>query len=165
MNKKLKKLIVDISSIDNKISNERIAELNEIANVITSAFSGGMEATAFNHRMVDGLENAGFGIQEIEKGENPKYILSDSAFIDQPMFSKIYNDLMNPQAGYLALMVCGHADENCPIVHGMKYRIPLRYKDPKEFDDTSQEKEAYSSKIIEIGREIYYLLNKVKSTF
>lgn len=151
--------------------NSRRSQLGEAwINVLTNhlgiegirAFSGGMEVTAFNHRMVSGLRSDGFDLQEIEKGENPKYTLSESTFKDQHMFSKVYNDSMNPQSGFMALMVCGHADENCPIVHGMKYRIPLRYKDPKEFDDTKFEKEAYNNKIIEIGREIYYLLSKVK---
>ena len=31
-------------------------------------------------------------------------------------------------------MVCDHADQNCPFIPGATARIPLRYKDPKEFD-------------------------------
>ena len=126
-----------------------------------TAYSGGMEETAFNYRMVNALTEAGFNIEMISDGSNPKYILGNSDLENHPLFSKIYNDPMNPQSGYMALMVCGHADENCPIVHGMKYRIPLRYKDPKAADDTEQEGVVYHEKVEEIGREIYYLLKRV----
>ena len=125
------------------------------------AFSGGMEETAFNHRMVNALRTMGFDINEIVSGTNPKYTSSDLDLEKHSMFSKIYDNEMNPQSGFMAFMVCGHADENCPVVHGMKYRIPLRYKDPKEFDDTDKEEEAYTSKVIEIGREMYYLLDQI----
>ncbi len=128
------------------------------------AFSGGMEVTAFNERMVNAMKTNGFSIDESEGGINPKYHLNDAGIEQHPMFSKVYDHEMNPQSGFMAFMVCGHADENCPIVHGMKYRIPLRYKDPKEFDDTDYEQEAYSNKVKEVGREMYYLLDKVNQT-
>jgi len=125
------------------------------------AFSGGMEVTAFNERMVKALRAYGFNVTEQESGVNPKYHLGDSGLVHHPMYSKVYDHDMNPQSGFMAFMVCGHADENCPIVHGMKYRIPLRYKDPKEFDDTDFEEDAYLNKVREIGREMYYLLDNI----
>jgi len=125
------------------------------------AYSGGMEETAFNSRMVNAMKECGFGIEEKVTGNNPKYILKGIEMNDHLMFSKVYGDSTNPQNGYLALMVCDHADENCPVVIGMKYRIPLRYKDPKACDDTEKEEEAYVDKVKEIGSEMYYLLNKV----
>ena len=130
-----------------------------IKNIV--AFSGGMEETAFNIRMVNALSDSGFEIKEIKDGDNPRYQLDYIGLENHPMFSKVYNDAMNPLSGFMAFMVCDHADENCPIVHGMKYRIPLRYKDPKEYDDTDFEREAYSNKVKEIGREMYYLLSEV----
>jgi len=129
------------------------------------AYSGGMEVTTFNERMVNALCECGFNLEEEESGSNPKYVFREVGMDDHLMFSKVYDDSMNPQSGFMAFMVCGHADENCPIVEGMKYRIPLRYKDPKEFDDTDQEQEAYIDKVKEIGREMYYLLDKVKLSF
>lgn len=126
------------------------------------AYSGGTEGTAFNIRMVNAIRKVGFELLEMEAGDNPKYVSKDAGMHDHFMFSKVYDDAMNPQEGYMALMVCGHADENCPIVSGMRYRIPLRYKDPKEFDDTPNEEEAYLDKVREIGTEIYYVLRQVK---
>jgi len=130
-----------------------------IKNIV--AYSGGMEVTAFNERMVNAIRDFGFDIIMKEDGANPKYVINDIKMNDHLMYSKVYDDASNPQSNFMALMVCDHADENCPIVHGMKYRIPLRYKDPKEFDDTDQEKEAYTNKVNEIGGEMYYLLNQV----
>jgi len=128
------------------------------------AYSGGMEGTAFNYRMVNAMKSGGFDIVEKESGVNPKYGFADSENSDHMMFSKIYDHPMNPQKGYMALMVCDHADENCPVVIGMKYRIPLRYKDPKEFDDTDQESAAYVGKVKEIGREMIYLFQRLTSS-
>lgn len=127
-----------------------------------TAFSGGMEETAFNHRMVHALEKVGFTFEKNEESDNPRYRMLDLSE-RHDMFSKVYDHEINPQSGFMALMVCGHADENCPIVFGMKYRIPLRYTDPKEFDDTPKEEQAYLDKIEEVGREIYYILDRVSS--
>ena len=122
------------------------------------AFSGGMETTAFNPRMVNAMKEQGFDIQKIEDGDNPVYNLDGD---DHPMFSKPFDHPMNPQHNYLAIMVCDHADENCPVVHGMKYRVSLSYLDPKAFDDTPEESKAYAEKVKEIGRELYYLMSRV----
>jgi protein-tyrosine-phosphatase len=126
------------------------------------AYSGGMEETAFNIRMVRALRYFGFEIKEMEEGKNPKYALNSENIKNHPLFSKVFDHEMNPKSGFMALMVCGHADENCPIVQGMKYRIPLRYEDPKVFDGTAQENGAYRNKVKEIGREMYYLLDKIR---
>lgn len=127
-----------------------------------TAYSGGMEETAFNIRMIKALRYLGFDIDEIEAGANPKYVLNGVNMDDHLMFSKVYNHEVNPKIGYMAFMVCGDADENCPIIKGMKYRIPLRYKDPKAYDDTTYEREAYVDKVKEIGREMHYLLHQIK---
>ena len=33
-------------------------------------------------------------------------------------------------------MTCSDADENCPHIPKAEKRIPLRYEDPKSYDDT-----------------------------
>lgn len=128
-----------------------------IDNVFT--YSGGTEATAFNHRMVSALQHVGFDIAEIEAGDNPKYRI---AMYDNDVlniyFSKVYNDPINTQSSYLAVMVCDAANEACPVVHGAKEKYALLYTDPKAFDDTPQESEKYSEKVNEIGREMLFLM-------
>lgn len=123
------------------------------------AYSGGTEATAFNHRMVSALQKVGFKIEELEAGDNPKYRLemySDDAH--NTYFSKVYNNPINTQSSYLAVMVCDAANEACPVVHGAKEKYALLYTDPKAFDDTPEESEKYTEKVNEIGREMLFLM-------
>ena len=125
-------------------------------------YSGGTEATAFNHRMVKALKEYGFSFTKSDDLENPRYqYQSEYSDFDQVMFSKVYNDAYNPSEEFIALMVCDHADQNCPIVSGASHRISLPYLDPKASDDTPDEKYAYAEKVKEIGREMLYLCERV----
>ena len=125
-------------------------------------FSGGTEATAFNPRAVNAMRNAGFTISKTSEGENPVYDVKYSQ--DSPAikaFSKKYDDPFNHNKDFAAVMTCSHADENCPIVFGAVVRIPLRYDDPKNFDDTRQEAAKYAERVEQIGREILFAFSQV----
>ena len=126
-----------------------------------NSFSGGTEGTAFNHRMVKAVQSFGFALDMIEDGDNPIYISEG-----HKMFSKKYEDPFNPSTDFIAVMVCDHADQNCPIVFGADARISLPYIDPKESDDTPNENQVYEAKVKEVGREILYVghLLKKKAT-
>lgn len=127
------------------------------------AYSGGTEATAFYPKMVEALE--GFGMEFVSSGEadNPVYHI-----IDYPVkkyFSKVFNAAENPTKNFFACMVCDEADKACPIVNGAKYRFPLKYKDPKAFDNSEEVDEVYKNKVIEIGTElnfIFHMLHKYR---
>ena len=123
------------------------------------ALSGGTEATAFNHRMVDALIRFGVDLKQIEAGDNPVYSLD----IDENtrLFSKTYDHPSSSEKDFIAVMVCDHADENCPFVPGASSRFSLQYEDPKAFDDSPKEEEAYDNKIIEIAREILFLTSNI----
>lgn len=96
-------------------------------------FSGGIEVTAFNERAVKSLKRQGFQICENSNGPNPKYEISYSESAPAiETFSKIYDQAPNPKNEFATIMVCDHADENCPLVPGAEKRIPLRYEDPKK---------------------------------
>src|SRR5690625_5230545 len=75
-------------------------------------YSGGTEATAFNPRAVAAIERAGFGVT-ILGGDNPgvEVRFSDNA---NPMicFSKTFDDSVNPNKEFAAIMTCSDADEN-----------------------------------------------------
>ncbi|WP_333820099.1 protein-tyrosine-phosphatase [Ohtaekwangia sp.] len=125
-------------------------------------FSGGTEATAFNPRAVNAMQNAGFTISKTSEGDNPVYDVKYSQ--DAPAikaFSKKYDDPFNHNKDFAAVMTCSHADENCPIVFGAVARIPLRYDDPKNFDDTPQEAAKYAERVEQIGREILFAFSQV----
>ena len=127
-------------------------------------FSGGTEATAFNPRAVTAMRDAGFHILIEKEGDNPGYAV---AFSDHAsaikVFSKTYDDPVNPKKMFAAVMTCSHADENCPFIPGADLRIALTYDDPKDFDGTALEGERYATRVREIGREILYAMSKVKT--
>ena len=136
------------------------AEYFNLPNV--KCYSGGTEQTAFNPRAVKAVRKVGFEIEKIDESDNPVYMVhfSDKK---EPLqcFSKVYDDEFNPQKDYAAIMTCSHADENCPVVFGADERFPIRYDDPKEFDDTDLEEVKYSERFQQIGIEMIYSFGKV----
>lgn len=137
------------------------AHYYQIPNVF--CFSGGTEATAFNPRAVLAMQNAGFAIEASNKTNNPIY---DVKFANDAMalqvFSKKYDDAVNPVNSFAAVMTCSHADENCPFIPGAEKRFALTYDDPKAFDDTPLEKEKYKERVEQIGREILFIFSNIK---
>lgn len=127
-------------------------------------YSGGTEATEFNMNMLLALKGMGFKVESISEGENPKYRIAWGIKPYQnlhPMFSKVYSDSSNPQTGFIAILVCDSADQNCPIVHGAAKRVSLPYEDPKIADGTEQVSKVYMDKIIEMGKEMFYLIQAI----
>ncbi len=125
-------------------------------------YSGGVEVTAFNERAVGAIRRDGFKV--VQKGEdNPVYFVfhgEDSEPI--VTFSKVYDDSINAQKGFAAVMTCDHADENCPFIPGAESRIPLRFEDPKAFDGTDLEEIMYTKRSHQIGAELFLIFQKVK---
>lgn len=130
-----------------------------------SSYSGGTEATAFNHRMVSAMQRYGFEILKLDENKNPKYLVRSGQANEKEMllFSKKYSDQFNPQKDFVAVMVCGQADAECPFVPGAYSRVSLPYEDPKVADDTPLESKSYDDKVIEIGREIFYMTKQLES--
>ncbi|UJP66136.1 low molecular weight phosphatase family protein [Mongoliitalea daihaiensis] len=127
-----------------------------------NAFSGGVEVTAFNERAVDSIKRFGFQVSSEGEG-NPKYFVSFSDDEDPIVnFSKVYDDPANTPKGFAAVMTCSHADENCPFIPGAEARIPVRYEDPKAFDDTEKEAEMYDTRSLQICSEMLFVFSKIK---
>jgi arsenate reductase len=126
-------------------------------------FSGGTNVSACNPRTIAALERAGFKIEK-PGGKNPKYRVVFEPN-DEPIFaySKLYDAPENPQDSFIAVMVCGHADENCPFIPNAQKRFAVTFDDPKVADDTLEEAAAYDAKIIEIGAQLFYLFNSIKN--
>ena len=124
-------------------------------------YSGGTEVTAFNPRAVAALERVGFEV-ETTAGENPRYRLYFAENVEPLIcFSKKYDDPINPQKNFFAIMTCSEADDNCPFIPGAVYRFPLTYQDPKEADDTPQETERYDERCRQIAIEMLYLMQQL----
>jgi arsenate reductase len=133
----------------------------DIKNVL--CYSGGTEATAFNPRAVQAMQDAGFNITKIKEGDNPIYeVRFSEGAAPVVAFSKKYDDPFNHNQDFAAIMTCSHAYENCPLVPGASGRIALTYDDPKEFDGTSHETAKYAERVHQIGRELFYAFSQVK---
>jgi len=121
-------------------------------------FSGGVELTAFNERAVASILRCGFKVEK--EGEiNPKYsVYYDTKSKPIVAFSKLFDDTPSP---FAAVMTCAQADENCPFIPAAECRIPVRYEDPKAFDDTAQEAEKYDERSIQIASEMFYVFRNL----
>jgi len=127
-----------------------------------ACYSGGVEVTAFNERAVESIRRSGFRLTK--KGDdNPKYFVfhSDDA---EPIvaFSKLFDDPINQANRFVAVMTCAHADENCPFIPGAENRIPVRYEDPKAFDDTAEEASKYDERSLQIASEMFYVFSQIE---
>ena len=107
------------------------------------------------------IQRDGFKVVKKE-GENPVYFVFYSED-GQPIvaFSKLYDDAINAPKDFAAVMTCDHADENCPVISGAERRFPLRFEDPKDFDDSPLEEKMYTERSRQIGAELMYLFKKV----
>lgn len=126
-------------------------------------YSGGTEATAFNPRAVKAMQKAGFDIKTVKEGDNPIYAVAfaqDALTIEA--FSKKYDDKVNPQDDFAAVMTCSDADQNCPFIPGASLRIPVPYDDPKDFDGTAQEEVKYDERCHQIACEMFFMMSIVK---
>jgi arsenate reductase (thioredoxin) len=125
-------------------------------------FSGGTEATAFNHRSVAALQRAGFPLRKRTEGSNPVYALNTGDGDEQSLFSKKFSEAPNPQKAFAAVMVCSEADAGCPFVPGADGRFSIPYHDPKDFDDTPEETAAYDERVRQMGREMFYAMRHAR---
>lgn len=127
-------------------------------------YSGGVEVTAFNERAVSSIQRSGFRVTS-EGKVNPRYLISHSDD-GQPInaFSKLFDDPANEASEFAAVMTCSHADENCPFIPGTEKRIPVRYDDPKEFDDTPLETQKYDERSLQIASEMFYVFSQINSS-
>jgi len=127
------------------------------------SFSGGVEITACNERTIASLKRSGFTIvKNNEENENPVYNVS---YLDEnesiQLFSKMYDDVVNPSKNFAAVMTCSDADTNCPFIPGAEVRIPLNYEDPKEFDNTVEESAKYDERSKQIASEMFYVFSRL----
>lgn len=127
-----------------------------------SCYSGGTEATALFPKVAETLIQQGFSIQHISEGSNPvyaiKYCPNEPAIIG---FSKCFDDDFNPQSDFAAIMTCSSADEGCPFIAGAEKRLPIRYEDPKAFDNTPLMDAKYAERSIEIATEMKYVFSNI----
>lgn len=141
---------------------QAIATYYNISNVI--CFSGGTEATAMFPMVVKTLKKSGFKILVKEESTNPLYQIEFSSSTPPIVcFSKTYDDTFNPQSEFAAILTCSHADENCPFIAGAEKRIPVTFDDPKEYDNSSLQKEKYLERSLQIASELKFVFSHIKN--
>ena len=132
-------------------------------NISCEAYSGGVEVTAFHPNAIQSLEEIGFIISKMGE-KNPVYAVKFAVHTPSlKAFSKLFDDSYNPASNFGAIITCNSADENCPFVSGCDVRIPVKYDDPKEYDNTPLQASKYKERALEIGAEIFYAFGKAKS--
>ena len=76
-------------------------------------------------------------------------------------FSKVYDAPVNPSEGFVAVMTCTQADEDCPYIPGAALRVALPYDDPKASDGSTAEAATYDERCRQIATEMFYLFRSV----
>ncbi|WP_299381270.1 protein-tyrosine-phosphatase [uncultured Lacinutrix sp.] len=141
---------------------QTLANFFNLKNV--TCYSGGTETTALFPMVVKTLENSGFKINTISKGDNAvysiKYANNEHSIIG---FSKKMDDDFNPKSEFAAIMTCDSANEACPFVPGAEKRIPITFEDPKAFDNTPQQAEKYNERSLQIATELFFVFSQIKS--
>ena len=125
-------------------------------------YSGGTEVTACNERTVAALIRAGVRVEGDMSQVNPQY----QAFydLDQPplvLYSKLYDAPELPQSDFVAVMTCASTDEGCTFIPGALVRLPIRYEDPKAFDNTPREADAYDECCAQIAAEMKFVFSSL----
>lgn len=128
-------------------------------------YSGGTESTALAPMVVQTLQHAGFQINTLSKNANPVYSIK-YAENEHPIigFSKKLDHHFNPKSEFAAVMTCDAANEACPFVSGAEIRIPITFKDPKAFDNTTEQEVRYKELSLQIATEMFYVFAQIKST-
>ncbi|RXP61366.1 protein-tyrosine-phosphatase [Lutibacter sp. HS1-25] len=126
-------------------------------------YSGGTEATAMFPMAAQTLASAGFHIVKLSEESNPVYSIK-YAENEHPIigFSKTYDNSFNPKSEFAAIMTCNNADVGCPFIPGADARIPVKYNDPKAFDNTPQQAEKYKERSNQIASEMLYVFSQIK---
>jgi arsenate reductase len=126
-------------------------------------YSGGTEATAMFPKVAETLTNQGFQIQKLSDTTNPVYAVKyDENEAPIICFSKTYGNEFNPKSKFGAIMTCNNADEGCPLVFGAEARFPIKYDDPKAFDNTALQTEKYTERSLEIAQEMWWVFSQLK---
>lgn len=151
--------------------NSRRSQLAQVWAQVAAAYyevplislSGGVEVTAFNERAAAALIRQGFELEK-SSGNNPKYSIRFSDIAPEiTVFSKLYDDPHNASDHFAAVMTCAEADQDCPFIPSAALRVPLRYDDPKAFDETPEETQQYDRTAALIANEMCFLFKSIQN--
>lgn len=138
-----------------------ILDLNDVLKI----YSAGTEVTEVYVQMALALKNAGMNVQSesLHKGAYSIGYSNEKPPIH--IFSKRFDDVSIPTENRVAIMTCGHAEENCPFIPGTLYRASLPYEDPKIWDNHTDVENYYLMKSKEIAIEAFYMMQLIQKEF
>jgi len=137
------------------------AHYNNVNNVF--CYSGGTEATAMFPMAAQALTMAGLQIEKLSEESNPVYSIKYAENAHPVIgFSKKYDAKFNPKSEFAAIMTCNNADAGCPFIAGAAKRVPVKYDDPKAFDNTPQQEEKYIERSNQIASEMLFVFSQIK---
>ena len=126
--------------------------------IAVETYSGGTEATSFDHRAAAALARAGFELESRSGDPEGALLVRMSPGLEPSRcFSKIHDQPPNPTSDFVAVMVCDEADRTCPLLPGAEARLPIRFEDPKQADGTPSESMVYDQRCREIAREMLWI--------
>ena len=129
-----------------------------------NSFSGGTQKTAFNINAINALVRIGFKIQQQENNENNIFnVFYDDFEAPCVCYSKVYDDLNNPQYDFAAILTCSDAEQNCPFSPEVELRVSTTYDDPKEYDNTVLQDIKYDERCKQIALETLYVFSQVNN--
>lgn len=132
-------------------------------NLPIRAVSSGTEVTALNERVVASLKRFGFVVDSDNPlDSNPFYSIQYDAYKEPILlYSKRVEDALPQSDSFIAVLTCSDAEQNCPFIPEAEARIPLRYEDPKVYDNTSSEAAKYDERSLQIASELLYIIQKI----
>ena len=78
-------------------------------------------------------------------------------------FSKVHDEPPNPDADFIAVMVCDEADRGCPHLSGASCRFAIPFLDPKIADGTAEETRTYDERCRQVAREMLWTIDRAKA--
>ena len=127
-------------------------------------YSSGTQTTALFPTVVQTLQETGFEITPISKGDNPIYSIKYEVNEHPIMgFSKTLDAPFNPISEFAAILTCSQADAACPFVPGAEKRISVPYDDPKEFDNSPLQHKKYKERSLQIATEMYAVFSSINT--
>ena len=127
-----------------------------------TCYSGGTEATAVYSMIIQTFVTTGFKVLASDDTPNPLVTLHYSDVLPpMHLFSKTYDDAVNPSSHFAAVMTCDDADANCPTIPNAT-RISVTYNDPKASDGTAEQAHVYAARSRQIATEMKYVFAQLK---
>ncbi len=129
-------------------------------------YSGGMDFTAINFRILESLKRAGFSVTAAEiYSQNPVYLVSiGKRYPDLFIYSKKYDYWNNPNDNYATILCSKKLIDSGTHFPGTEKVLALPYENVEIFDNSSGGALRNDEICRQFAREMLFVMNHVKIT-